>query len=326
MIEILLRGKRFIGPALFLLCVMLGGVFLFALRPPHVTTDIPQEFEVQPGEGFTHIIDRLKDNGLIRSAWATKFFSLFEGIAFRMQPGVYLVEPGLASPEILSLFSQGLRRETEVTIPEGATLLEIDALLHEKGVIAAGALIAFGEKVPEPLEGKLFPDSYRFFARSSPKEVVEKFLDNFEKKAVPLFENSENFTRDLTLASLIEREVPDPEDRRIVAGILLRRAAAGMSLQVDATICYIKELAAHAPTSCLPISDLDLELDSPYNTYLYAGWPPGPIGNPGKEAIRAALEPRESSYWFYLSDPKTKKTVFSRTFEEHTRNRTTYLP
>jgi UPF0755 protein len=104
-----------------------------------------------------------------------------------------------------------------------------------------------------------------------------------------------------------------------------KRMNVGMKLQMDATLCYMKEVVAQAPLPCYPLTSLDFKYDSPYNTYLYKGLPPGPIGNPGTSSIRAALNPRPSPYWFYLSDPLTKRTVFSETLDEHEDNRVKYL-
>jgi UPF0755 protein len=127
------------------------------------------------------------------------------------------------------------------------------------------------------------------------------------------------------LASLVEREVPLAEDQRRVAGILEKRLAVGMPLQVDATICHIKKIRAGSSVGCYPLSPLDFAVDSPYNTYLHMGLPPQPIGNPGIQAIMAVLDPLPSRYWYYLSDPATGKTVWSETLDEQEANRVKYL-
>ena len=137
------------------------------------------------------------------------------------------------------------------------------------------------------------------------------------------FESQENSFEALVKA-VVEKEVPNMEDRRIVAGIIYRRLAIGMPLQIDATICYIKEVANKTST-CYPLSDFDFKVDSPYNTYLYRGVPAGAISNPGISAIEAVINPVKTSYLFYLSDPVTKKTIFSETLDRHAQNRVKYL-
>ena len=121
------------------------------------------------------------------------------------------------------------------------------------------------------------------------------------------------------MASLIEREVPDSDERRIVAGILWKRIENGIPLQVDATICYIKS------GPCLPITEEDKDRDSLYNTYRYLGLPPAPISNPGADAIEASKNPEDSPYWYYISDPETNQTIFAQTLDEHNRNVVKYL-
>jgi len=120
----------------------------------------------------------------------------------------------------------------------------------------------------------------------------------------------------MILASIVEKEVLDINDERaIVAGILLKREQAGMYLQVDSTLCYIKEKLV-----CKEVIPSDKELNSPYNTYKNKGFPPGPISNPGLSAIKVALFPKSSKYWYFISDPETGGTVFAQTLDEHTQN------
>lgn len=217
--------------------------------------------------------------------------------------------------------------EKSISIPEGKTVYEINNILQDAGILRAGeSLFSSGQN----LEGYLFPDTYRFFASSTASVVVGKFTQNFKEKGESLLrQDIRNWKRNLILASLVEKEVPNFADRKIVAGILLKRLSVNMPLQVDATLCYTKLYANSDIDSgdkrCYPIIQADKSTDSPYNTYLYNGLPPGPIANPGKEAILAVLEAEETPYWFYLSDPSTGRTIFSRTLEEHNLARRLYL-
>ncbi|MDO8504913.1 MAG: endolytic transglycosylase MltG [Candidatus Liptonbacteria bacterium] len=290
-------------------------------------------FAVVSGEGFKDISNNLEKNGLIRSSLAMKLYLLASGGAFHLQPGAYALSPALRATEIARAIQKGERQEVKVVIPEGSSLYEIDGILSKNFVLKPGDIIGWakaqsfpaggGEPV-ESIEGRLFPDTYNFFLNSAPGDVAGKMFANFDVKARPLLEKDKNnLERNLILASILEKEVPDFKDRQIVAGILLKRLSVGMPLQVDATICYIKREAGS--NSCYPLNPLDFKLASQYNTYLNKGLPPGPIGNPGIQAIKAVLAPISSSFWFYLSDPATKKTIFSETLDKHAGNRVQYI-
>lgn len=284
-------------------------------------------FEVKKGEGFMAIAAGLTRKGLVRRPAAFFLWASVAGSAKHLKPGIYTLSPSMSGFDILNILVQGQVREVVVTIPEGSTLYDIDRILSAAGVLSPESLIAFLESSPEPLEGKLFPDTYRLFTNISPEEVVEKLTRNFEVKAEPLFQGErDQLEENLIMASLLEREIPDLEERRVVAGVLRKRLQAGMPLQVDATICYVKEQRARGEDgSCYPLTPLDFTVDSPYNSYRYKGLPPAPIGNPGTSSIFAALHPKPSPYWFYLSDPATGKTVFSKTLDEQEANRVKYL-
>jgi len=204
---------------------------------------------------------------------------------------------------------------TTVTIPEGSTISDVNRILNDSGVLT-------DETLAEELEGFLFPDTYEFFLDSSVEVVQNKFRENFESKVLPLFPtgvSDEELKEAIIIASLIEAEVPFEEDRRTVSGIIQTRLTAGIPLQIDASICYIKE------NSCLPITDSDKKIDSLYNTYLYRGLPPGPIGNPGLDAVDASIDPRQTPYLYYISDPETGRAVFATSLDEHNSNVVKYL-
>lgn len=228
------------------------------------------------------------------------------------------------------------RPEAAVTIPEGSSLREIENRLLEAGITRAQNLPAFAiEAFRNPsasfsydffkdapgeasLEGFLFPDTYRFWLDSPAEAAVKKFLDNFDKKLIPdwraeIEKRNRKIYDVIIMASLIEKEVKSDEDRALVSGILWKRLEAGMKLDVDFTICYIK---ARQGKECLPITADDKKINSPYNTYLYAGLPKGPISNPGEAAIKSAIFPEANPHWYYLSTPDGK-TIFSKTLDEH---------
>jgi UPF0755 protein len=233
------------------------------------------------------------------------------------------VSPAYSGALISFILTDAPESEATVTIPEGLTSVDIDRLLSAADVTAPGEFLKLVRE--KGLEGRLFPDTYRFYFGSAPQAVLDRFLANFEKRAAPLLAaDPAHEGLNLTLASILEKEVPELEDRKIVAGLLIKRVAAKIRLQVDASICYAKE-ALHPEAPCEPITKLDKGIESPYNTYLHSGWPPGAISNPGVLAIEAALHPKDSPYWYYLSDPKNGKTIFARTIEEQVMNQLKYL-
>lgn len=220
-------------------------------------------------------------------------------------------------------------KEADITvlIPEGFTIEKIQSELEKAGI--AGAVrfeevarperwreeFEFLAAVPSStrtLEGFLFPDTYRFWRQDTAETIVRKFLENFEARTKGLRVTYEI----VTVASILEREV-SPEDMALAAGVLIKRLRSGVALQADATLVYALGR---------PINRSDPEIfDSLYNTYRYAGLPPTPISNPGLAAIKAAVNPQTSDYWYYLSRPSDGKTIFSRTLEEHNEARAKYL-
>ncbi len=290
---------------------------MYGLSPVYGDDLAEKNVLIKNGLGLGEIADILKEEHLIRSTLAFKIAAVLKGDARDLKSGLYELSPKTSVYALLNAITKGGASEVEVLVLEGATLKEIDQILAQKKIIAPNELINYQKTSDRKLEGFLFPDTYKFFVDSDIQDVADKFLDNFSKKTAGLLNKDDYKT--LILASLLEKEVPDFNERRVVAGILQKRLLAGWPLQVDATVCYAKT------ESCYPISPLDLKIDSPYNTYAYKGLPPTPISNPGLEAIKAAKNPQKSSYWFYLSHSKTGKTIFSQDLDEHNLNKSLYL-
>ena len=263
-------------------------------------------------------------------------YGVISGNAHQLKPGNYIISAGSSTPQIIRTLSNGPVDDVKITFPEGVTVRDIDNMLADAGILPPNAINNFSisklaseyeflNEVPS-LEGFLFPDTYRFFRHSETEVVIRKFLDNFKEKAWPILKSSnQSKILILTTASLLEKEVIKYTDKQTVAGILYKRAKIGMSLQIDATLSYAKCEGEFITCEDPRVLRSDLEVDSLYNTYKYSGFPPGPIGNPGEDSIRAALNPAPSPYFYYLSDPKTKQTIFSKTLDEHNDNRVKYL-
>lgn len=303
-----------------------------------------RDLEIKAGMSFDEVANKLKAENLIQSKTVFKIYGLITGQARQLKPGRYILATNISIPKLTKTLTDGPAKISVIIAP-GMTLKEIDERLSDLAVIRLGDLTNFDVgslehryswlREAQSLEGFLLPDTYIFFLGSDPDLVVKKFLDNFELKVLPpitqlvelwglpFFENSSNILKTINLASLLEKEIPDTKEQQIAAGILMKRLAVGMPLQVDAALVYGKCLGKFL--NCPALREEDYRFDSPYNTYLYGGLPKTPICNPGPEAIKAALNPQKSDYWYYLSDPKTKKTVFSKTLDEHNKNRAKYL-
>ncbi len=330
----LLNKKNIIGGIVIVVVSIAAGWFFFSLDPVGAaagsTTMLPVVFQVNAGDGFREVAQNLYAARLIRSPLAFELFSLVDGRAFTLKPGWYRLNPSMDASQIIVDLSSGGAGEVTVVIPEGSNLYDIDRILSNALVIRPGALINFTNA--QNLEGRLFPDTYQFYTNDNVTDVVKEMMDDFDAKAAPLLAadpptaDVADEQRTLIIASIVQKEVPDQNDEELVAGIILKRLADGMPLDIDATVCYAKLLAAPTSTAqACSLSALDFKIDSPYNTYLNKGLPPGPIGNPGTSAITAALRPQSSPYFYYLSDPATGKTIFAKTLDEQNQNRVKYL-
>ncbi len=293
------------------------------------------EFRIEKNEGFREIAGHLSQQSLIKSIAIFKLYALLTGNAQKFQPGTYVLNSSMSVPDIVRAITERGKNDVRVVIPEGFTLKDIEQVLVDEGLLVPQALTKFDfhpliSTYPylahvSSLEGFLFPDTYRFERGMSAGEMVQTFLSAFDKKAWPLLLGSREWYITLTLASLIEKEVPRFEDREIVAGIFLKRMKIGMPLQADATISYAKCGGQLQGCDGARIARSDVNYQSPFNTYLKTGLPPTPIGNPGIEALRAARSPKSSPYLYYLSASETKETIFSKTLEEHNRKRARFL-
>ena len=286
------------------------------------STEAAQPVRVDRGDSLTSIAQHLKSAGIIRSTGLFKIYSFITGAAHRFRPGIYSFTGQESLSKIVSALTTGPGL-VEVVIPEGLTLKDIDAKLHQLGITKKGDLINY--HADTSLEGFLFPDTYKFTPGTEVAVIVKTMRDNFDSKTKTLLSNKSDWYKILTLASLLEKEVSMPQDQLLVADVLQRRLKIGMPLQVDATITYLKCDGEYFVCNDRQLTKADFKIDSPYNTYLNKGLPPTPIANPGVAAINAILHPKKNPYLFYLTDPKTKKTIFSKTFEDHDDKRAKYL-
>lgn len=313
-------------------------LLVYQIYLPHADFRGSKTVIVETGLGSRKIGAFLKYEGVIDSKWAFVLYVSLKGSASDLKPGTYVWQDSITIPELTHDLLRGGSIERVITIPEGWGVRDIAEYFTENSVApqdeflrlagAGGAAhfrgdFSFLADAPQiaGLEGYLFPDTYRIFRDATSKDIIIKMLANFDKKLTP--DLREEITRRkktifdiVRMASLIEKEVISDEDRAIVSGILWKRLRLGIPLQVDATVVYANQLTTDNQQPTTRITTEDTKIDSPYNTYKYYGLPPGPIANPGISAIRAAIEPKESEFLYYLSAPDGR-TIFSRTLHEH---------
>jgi UPF0755 protein len=292
----------------------------------------PILFEIAEGESMKSVARRLEEEKIIKDQDFFLLLTVLGAIDRRLEAGEYQLSSADNLVEIIFKLSNEGSQPTEVLIiKEGETLKEIEeslSFLFSKEFSLEEIKIedwqeefSFFEDAPREvgLEGYLFPDTYFLSKSMTVENVIRKILWNFEQKITPLKEKIEEkggLYRTVIMASLLEEEVITLEDKKIVAGIIEKRIQIGMPIQIDAAINYVLQKKSR-------LSIADTKIESPYNTYLNLGLPPGPISNPGLESFEAALAPEPSNYLYYLTTPE-REVIFSQTLEEHNRAKAQY--
>ena len=294
-------------------------------------------FIVKEGEGLEKIAEKLRMERIIGNKWVFVFHVWLEGKANNLQAGKYSLSSSMNISQVARKIINGevFKDWVKVTIPEGWTNKQIEEKLAELEIVNPKeykfytiSTESFSFLADKPhdgnLQGYLFPDTYYFEKNTAIEDVVKKMLVNFGEKLTSdlreeIKKQNKTIHQILTLASILEREVKSDEDRAIVAGIFWRRLENNYPLESCATIAYILGVDKWR------YSIEDTRIKSPYNTYTNIGLPPTPINNPGLSAIKAAIYPQETDYNFFLTDPETGNTIFSKTFDEHNANKRKYF-
>ena len=322
------------------------GVFMSKSFPETVS----KTFLIEKGEGVLSISKRLDKDKLIESSLLFNLYVAISGNYANLQAGQYSFNQNMNILQIAQKIIKGETAKDLVTIPEGWNLRDIAWFFENKGLFQAEEILeitgfpaidySITNNLPTlrdfqeydflqaksqnvSLEGYIFPDTYELEKNFSVEDFIKKTLDNFDEKIDEnLKQEIENQNKTIfeivTMASLIEREAREIEDKKIVSGILWKRLESNMPLQVDATILYF------TGRSTTDILKKDLEANSPYNTYQNRGLPLGPICNPGMESILSSINPQDSNYWYYLSTPQGE-IIFSKTLNEHNMAKAKYL-
>lgn len=328
-----------------LVFVVLTGSFVwdgFFLLPDKDAEEF--SVEIPAGASVKAIAKVLEEKEVITSRLFFKVYVKLVGAQAELQAGEFLLKKKMSLRAVVQKLKRAEVQETQVTIPEGYSIDQIGKVItlafpniHEsdwkemvgdaKKVNVEG--VSQGIPVGQSLEGYLFPDTYRFRNDASAKTIVETMLLTLTRRlaenqiVIPdqkdlLMSNGMTFHEVITLASIVEREVRSPEDMAHVAGIFLTRLKIGMALQADSTVNYVtgKKDAS--------VSLEDSRVESAYNTYKHLGLPQGPISNPGMNAIKAVLEPKDSVDLYFLTTAEGK-VIYAKTFGEHVTNKGKYL-
>lgn len=299
---------------------------------------------VKSGDSVDNVSALLKERKLISSQIIFKAYLFITGRVDKIQPGEYyfkqtntqkvadkITESGLAKNELSVTFLEGWSKE------EMADYLEKNGLAFKDNFLALTGSTDTRSFLPDKkydfladkpitanLEGYLFPDTYRIYEDASAQEIIDKMLTNFGSKITPEMKEtlaSQEITiyEALTLASIVEKEAQTKDDKKTIAGIFFNRLRLGKKMESDATVNFITGKKTTQPSLA------DLAVDNLYNTYIYSGLPPGPICNPGLDAIEAAIYPQKTDYLFFLNTP-AGNVIFSKTGEEHLANKNKYYP
>ncbi len=278
--------------------------YFYATKIPAGKSSQNISFEIFEGETTLDIGESLKQKKLIHNKYIFALYVYFKNI--NLIPGIYYLQSNMTLDQILDPVSKGNVQENKITIIEGWRREQIAQMLAENNIVEFDEFMKFSEGK----EGYLFPDTYRISVNANAQEIVNKLTENFQNKTKDLSVTK----NDLILASIVEREAKTNDERPQIAGLYTNRLNINMKLDADPTIQYAK-----GSWDPIKLSDYK-DVNSPYNTYLYRGLPPGPICNPGLASIKAVLEPEKHKYFYFLHS-KDNQIFFAETLEEHNQNK-----
>lgn len=317
--------------AMFVLFVVVllglgGGVAFYTHLQPVGDSSQGMVLDVPEGASLSEVARLLHERHLIKSEWAFVWTGRFLGSDRKIIPGEYALHGGMKPAKILSKMTKGEVVRYAVTIPEGFSVNQIADLLEEKRLVDRKEFMRAAENpaliqtlsLSQPtLEGYLFPDTYQFTRHMKPEMMIKAMVARLKQTVSGEYEARAKelgmrMHQVLTLASVIEKETARPQERSLISGVFHNRLRRNIPLQSDPTVIYaMNEFDGD-------LRKKDLAIDSPYNTYVVLGLPPGPIANPGKAAIQAALYPLTTDYLYFVSR-NDGSHEFSATLAEHNR-------
>lgn len=328
--------------AIIMVVAIIFGAYLYyaqGIRVKNSSDPEKKKFIIQEGQSSEEISMGLEKEGLIKNSLLFDVYAWQSGFDSKLKSGEYDIPKNGSIIDIVRLLSLArTRMQNKITIIEGWNNNEIGDYLQKQNIVRKDDFLREVQRnmpwwakydyltlLPKgvDLEGYLFPDTYLIYKDATVDEILQKMVVNFDKKlTLDMRSDIEKMQKSvheiITLASIIEEEVRGEKDRAIVSGIFYKRLEIGMGLQADSTVNYIT--GKKNSRSSLD----DISLDNPYNTYKYRGLPPGPIGNPGLEAIKAAIYPSKTEYLYFLTTP-TGEVIYGKTFNEHVKAKQKYL-
>ena len=340
--EISFKYVATVAGVVFACVVTIGAILIFVdpsiaqIQTP-VQSETPTEnlfdeekrinVKIRDGLSTAEIAERLVEKGVIDSSLRFRIFARLYGYDDRFRPGAYTFTANMTDDEVFEKLLTGEKQFVRFTIPEGFGVKEIAERLYNLDLVDKDEFLKTAanftpydymrkrQNVFYAAEGFLFPDTYNVESDIEIDEILELMTKTFDDKLTPAMRSrAERMGLSIydliTLASMVEREVRFPEDRPIVAQVLLKRLKLNMPLQTDATLQYLMEVPKEE------VSIEDTQIDSPYNTYQHTGLPPGPIANPGMASIEAVLHPAETDYLYFVAD-KLGHNHYAYTYEEH---------
>ena len=321
----------FIALATILSGALAAAIVWQRLQAPFKGYDTPEQFvEIPPGRSTQEIGLRLVQAGVVRDVWTFRAAVWRSGAGRRLKAGEYRFDRGLTAPDVIQKLARGDVYRRLLTFPEGLTIKEMAANFESRG-LGPGASFEAAARDPAPiaaldpavrdLEGYLFPETYSVPRHMPAAELVRLMIERFEHEfPESLRQEARAQGRSVhdvvTLAALVEKETARAEERPLVAAVYLNRLNIGMGLQCDPTVIYALAKAGRYSGNLTRDS---LAFDSPYNTYKYAGLPPGPIAAPGRASLEAAVRPARVDYLYFVSR-NDGSHVFAQTLDEHNRN------
>ena len=313
---------------LLVAAVGIGYWFYSGVQRPYQGFEGAERFvDIPPGTGTAAMARRLADAGVVRSPEAFRLAVWMKGSGRRLQAGEYRFDRPMSPAEVVDKLARGDVYVRAITFREGLTIWDMASVYENAEFGTASDFMAASKRAdlirdidPEArdLEGYLFPDTYTLPRSATAEQLVERMVAQFRKVLTPELKQQAAdrglTVRELvTLASLVEKETGKADERTTVAGVYTNRLRIGMGLQCDPTVIYALMLAGRYDGN---IRRADLQIDSPYNTYRYAGLPPGPIAAPGAASLHAAANPADVPYFYFVSR-NDGSHVFSTTLDEH---------
>jgi UPF0755 protein len=326
----------------FLMFVLAGGLTITLAVLNRPTGAVPAEgalFEVRRGEPSELVYLRLEHDGWVRSSLLLRMLSKVLGTETALKMGVYRIGADDSALDIHNAFVAGKQEMKRVTVREGWTMGQVAREYEAAGLVAAKDFLAAARSPAtarkygisgRSVEGFLFPETYYFTYGVSAEDVIAKMVGTFYDKLAriqPAYKDLDpvELQRKVTMASIVEREYRREDEAPVIASVFYNRLAIRQKLESCATIAYVltEQLGRSHPER---LTWADLAVESPYNTYVQYGLPPGPIGNPGATALIAAFKPMKTDYrYFVLKDPVTGRHEFSETFKKHLSAKELYI-